>query len=215
MSTMPTDPVPCPRWTVVLPVKGGRGAKSRLAHDDRSELARAFALDAVEAVLASPVVARVVVVTGHDPTARAHADLGATVVTDPGGGLVAALLAGAGAGAPDAACALLLADLPTLRPDDVTTTLRACGRLLAGGAPQVTVPDTDGDGTVLLAAARPGLLQPRFGPGSARAHAACAEVLDDAPARLRRDVDDHAHLVAAVALGVGRRTAAVLAGGAA
>ena len=73
------------------------------------------------------------------------------------------------------------------------------------------MPDADGTGTVLLAAASPGALRPRFGPGSAAAHAREAVVLADAPVRLRRDVDTAAHLDEAVAHGVGPRTAAVLA----
>lgn len=216
MSTMAPDPLTrapsaAPRaWTVVLPVKGGADAKSRLRHPSRTALARAFALDAVDAVLACPEVARALVVTVDPAAAHEHAALGAEVVTDPGTGLADALRAGSTAAAADRPCALLLADLPALRPADLEVVLRACRDALAGGAHQVVVPDADGTGTVLLAAARPADLRPAFGAGSAAAHAAAAVVLADVPEGVRRDVDTDAHLRAAVALGVGERTAAVL-----
>lgn len=207
-SRAPLDP--SPRWTVVLPVKGGPGAKSRLGHPARADLADAVALDTVAAVVACPHVSRVLVVTADTQVAAAHATLGALVVHDPGGGLAGALAAGAAA-APPALCALLLADLPSLRPQDLSLVLDACERLLGAGALQVTVPDADGTGTVLLAAGSASTLRPRFGPGSAAAHAADAVVVSGAPVRLRRDVDTAAHLADAVRLGVGPRTAAVLA----
>ena len=208
--TSPDLTAPPGGWTVVMPVKGGPGAKSRLGHPARSDLAGAVALDTVAAVLACAQVSRVLVVTADAQVAAAHAALGAVVVHDPGGGLAGALLAGAAA-APASWCALLLADLPSLRPGDVTAVLGACERLLGAGARQVTVPDADGTGTVLLAAASASALRPRFGPGSAAAHAADAVVLPGAPVRLRRDVDTTEHLGDAVRLGVGPRTAAVLA----
>lgn len=215
-----TRPQPSPPsrqgdWALVMPVKGGPAAKSRLARDDRAALARAVALDAVAAALACPVVTAVVVVTGDERCAREHAALGATVLPDPGLGLTAALLAGTTACHPSGPCALLLADLPALRPADLQVTLdRALALLTTGpvGHRMVTVPDADGDGTVLLAARRPGDLRPRFGAGSARAHARVACVLTDVPACVRRDVDTAEHLRDAVALGVGLRTAQVLSG---
>lgn len=208
--TSPDLTAPPGGWTVVLPVKGGPGAKSRLGHPARSDLAGAVALDTVAAVLACSQVSRVIVVTADVQVAAAHATLGARVVHDPGGGLAGALAAGAAA-APASRCALLLADLPSLRPEDVAVVLDACERLLGAGARQVTVPDADGTGTVLLAAGSASALRPRFGPGSAAAHAADAVVLPGAPVRLRRDVDTAEHLGDAVRLGVGPRTTAVLA----
>jgi 2-phospho-L-lactate/phosphoenolpyruvate guanylyltransferase len=130
-------------------------------------------------------------------------------VADPGTGLGTALRAGLDTTA--GATALLLGDLPALRADDLGATLAACDRLLSAGAPQVTVPDADGQGTVLLAACSPGLLRPRFGIGSAAAHARVAVVLSDVAPGVRRDVDTDDHLDQAVRLGVGRRTTALLA----
>jgi len=194
-----------------MPVKGGPGAKSRLEHPAREQLARAFALDAVTAALACPVVGRVIVVTADDDVAHDHAALGATTARDPGLGLAAALLAGREAAPAEAPCGLLLADLPCLRSEDLVLALAECRRLLDDGGPQVSVPDADGQGTVLLAAAHPARLRPAFGGASAQAHALTSVVLGDAPARLRRDVDTAQHLREATALGLGPRTATVLA----
>lgn len=209
--TSPAAPEEPAGWTVVLPVKGGPAAKSRLGHPARSDLADAVALDTVAVVLGARAVRRVLVVTGDPTTAAAHRALGADVVPDPGQGLDGALAAGAAAASPAGPCALLLADLPALRPEDLDAALGTCLRALLAGAGQVTVPDADGTGTVLLAAARPEDLRPAFGTGSARAHARTSVVLADAPARLRRDVDTAVHLALAAELGLGPRTAAVLA----
>ncbi|WP_336923012.1 2-phospho-L-lactate guanylyltransferase [Aquipuribacter sp. SD81] len=203
-----------PGWTVVLPVKGGPGAKSRLVPPGparRADLARAVALDTVAAVLACRApdgpVADVVVVTADEPTAREHAALGARVVRDPGSGLDAAVLAGAATARPDRPCAVLLADLPSLRPDELVETLAGCARLLAGGAGQVVVPDADGTGTSLLAASRPQSLRPSFGAGSAARHEALgARRLREAPWGVRHDVDTLAQLTELLEHGTGART---------
>lgn len=75
-------------WTLVVPVKGTSGSKSRLGASH--ELAMAIALDTVEIALQ---IAHVVVVTAPSASAAFHS-LGATVVADPGGGLTAAIQAG-------------------------------------------------------------------------------------------------------------------------
>lgn len=204
---------PARGWTVVVPVKGGPEAKSRLHHPERLALSAAFAHDTVTAALGCPAVVRVVVVTADPSIRRAHDRLGADTVAQLGDGLAGALRTGISVVSRAGTTALLLGDLPALRAEDLTLTLADCEALLSRGAPQVTVPDADGTGTVMLAAADPGSLRPRFGPGSAQAHAVEAAVLASAPARLRRDVDTDRHLVEAVALGVGTATAAVLAGG--
>lgn len=202
---------PWSRWRVVLPVKGGAAAKSRLAGDPaaRRLLAEAIALDCLAAVLACPGVDDVVVVTGDPRTAAAATGVGARVVAEsvPGAGLDAAVQDGL-AVLPDAPVAVLLADVPALRPADLSAALGGAAGLLAAGAPSVVVPDAEGTGTVLLAAPGPRGLRTAFGPGSAAAHEALGAVRfePDLP-RLRRDVDTPAALEEAVALGVGPRTA--------
>lgn len=204
-----------PRWSVVLPVKGGAAAKSRLVPggDGREELARAVATDTLDAVLRCGVVTEVLVVTADAATSRWARLRGARAVgeTSPGAGLLAAVQDGLRSCRPGPA-AVLLADLPALTPADLDSALHACWPVLRT-APMAYVPDAGGTGTVLLAAADPGLLRPAFGPGSAAAHQALgAARLDLALPRLRRDVDTASELAEAAALGLGAATRATLAG---
>lgn len=198
-------------WSVVLPVKGGPGAKSRLAA--RPGLALAMAGDCIEAVAAADGVDDVVVVTGDGEATALAAELGARVVDQPRSAreLTGAVTTGLAACPPDAPAAVLLADLPSLRPGDLGTALAAVATLLRDGRRAVVVPDADGTGTVLLAAGRPADVRHAFGAGSAARHVELgAYRLEQVPARLRRDVDTRADLVAALELGVGPRTARTL-----
>ena len=208
-----------PGWTLVLPVKGGAGAKSRLGAPPA--LATAIVLDCLDAVLDCPDVARAVVVTADDTAAADARAAGADVVREshPGAGLRAALRDGLAAA--DGPVAVLLADLPALRPADLSAALRAADRALRGadgadapGDPPAMafVPDADRTGTVLLAGLDPAALRPAFGSGSAAGHARSgARRLDLSLPRLRRDVDTREDLATALALGVGPRTAAAVA----
>jgi 2-phospho-L-lactate guanylyltransferase len=211
-------------WTVVLPLKGGSNAKSRLGAP--APLATAIALDCLAAVLASDRVGEVVVVTADPLMAGRAAAAGARVQPEsvPGRGLPAAI--SDGLAAVQGRCAVLLGDLPALRPDDLSTALRRAGELLTGellasnpdpstpdSRPAMAfVPDAEGTGTVLLAALTPAALAPAFGPDSAAAHAAAgAARLDLDLPRLRRDVDTRDDLRTAIALGIGPLTREVLA----
>ena len=70
-------------WVVIVPVKGTARAKSRLgAHPERSQLAEAFALDTVTALLAAPAVSRVFVVTADDEIAERMSALGADIIRE-------------------------------------------------------------------------------------------------------------------------------------
>ncbi|MBQ1056039.1 2-phospho-L-lactate guanylyltransferase [Micromonospora sp. C32] len=200
------------RWTVVMPVKRLGAAKSRLRGAlpgvPHEELALALAADTLRAARACPAVAGVLVVT-DDARVRAAADAaGARVVADPGAGLNAAFRHGAAAAGPRAAVAGLTADLPALRPAELAAALRATQGVRG------FVADAPGGGTVLLAAPAGVPLAPQFGPGSAAAHAASGALplAGDWPS-LRRDVDTPADLATAAGLGLGPRTAALLAGG--
>ncbi|MGC4793593.1 2-phospho-L-lactate guanylyltransferase [Micromonospora saelicesensis] len=205
-----------PRWAVVVPVKRLAVAKSRLRGAlpgvPHEELALALAADTLRAVLACPAVAEALVVTDDDRVAAAARAAGARVLPDePDAGLNAAFRHGA-ARAPAGWVAGITADVPALRPAELA------GALLAAqnGRPGVRrfLPDAPGGGTVLLTAG-PGVpLDPRFGVGSAVAHAASGALpLDGDWPSLRRDVDTAADLAAAARLGLGPRTAALVAGG--
>ncbi|GAA0497448.1 2-phospho-L-lactate guanylyltransferase [Streptomyces sp. NPDC046215] len=212
-------------WTLVVPLKPLAVAKSRLAGEagsaPRPLLALAFALDTVAAALACRVVRDVVVVT-DDPLAGAELGaLGARVLPETpgppvppgavaaGGGLNAALARGARfvrARSPRSAVATLNADLPALRTAEL-------GRVLDSAAefPRAFLPDAAGIGTTLLAAGPGRELAPAFeGRSRARHRASGAREIELAGVdSVRQDVDTAADLLAALALGVGPRTAAV------
>jgi 2-phospho-L-lactate/phosphoenolpyruvate guanylyltransferase len=204
-------------WTVVIPVKAPAAGKTRLspavADAARAELARAFALDTIAAARAAASVDRVIVV-GDDPEL---AD-GAEFLAEPGTagapaaerGLLPAIrhgIAHARAAEP-VAVAVLLGDLPALRPEELDRVLGAAAR-----HPLAFVRDADGTGTTLATAGPEVAFEPRFGPGSAERHAAAGFVelaASDAPG-LTRDVDTVDALEAVLHHGVGDHTAQVVA----
>lgn len=202
------------RWIVVVPVKPASRGKSRLEVDGvaRADLARAIALDTIEAAAACELVAQVVVVS-HDPAlARESATIPALRFVPEGaaGGIDAAVAEGVAAVDPGARMprAALLGDLPALRPADLAEALRAAASVDRGA-----VPDAEGTGSTLVTAAPGVAWASAFGEGSFARHLAlgCAalEVPDASP--LRRDVDTAAQLEAAGAHGLGPRTTALLA----
>ena len=195
-------------FALLVPVKALSLAKSRLmlsGAGDREPLMRAFALDAISAARQSPAVAQIHVVT-DDPGFEVD---GVRRLPDEGDGDLNRALHHAALRVrlvdPDVAVAAMCADLPSLRPEDLTDALSA------GLTPRWFVADAQGTGTTLLAAG-PGVdLEPHFGAGSARRH----EESGAAPVRaevvtLRRDVDTEDDLAAARALGVGDHTARAL-----
>jgi 2-phospho-L-lactate guanylyltransferase len=202
------------RWSLVVPVKTLVAAKTRLAAATgarRTKFAVAVACDTVAAALACPRVARVIVVTADPAAAEPLAALGADVVPDPDRGLNTALRTGAAHAvrvAPDDAVGALQADLPALRPAELATALAAAAEF-----DQSFVPDALDVGTTFYGV-RPGMpFRPGFGGESRARHLAagakelCVPGIDS----VRRDVDTPDDLRAAVALGLGRHTAAVVA----
>jgi 2-phospho-L-lactate guanylyltransferase len=202
----------------VIAVKNLDRAKSRLADrlppGDRSRLVLAMLSDTVAAATAAGL-GSVTVVTPDPDVAGTVQALGAAVHPDPvvaGDGLNAALADAAAAvrgrhGAVDLLA--LQADLPALRPHEMTAMLAA-----APPAGRAIVADHAGLGTTaLLVRAGNAPLTPRFGADSARRHIAsgAADLAGDWPG-LRLDVDTAADLDRAVALGVGPATAALLRG---
>lgn len=118
------------RWCLVVPVKRLALAKTRLAAvagPHRIDLALAFALDTVEAALGCDLVLTVVAVTDEPDAAIALAGLGALVAGDePDAGLNPALVHGAAvarAAHPGCGVGALSADLPALRPRELSSTL--------------------------------------------------------------------------------------------
>ncbi|MFJ8919115.1 2-phospho-L-lactate guanylyltransferase [Streptomyces sp. LamerLS-316] len=210
-NTDPTGP-----WSLVVPLKPLARAKSRLGRavggDLRPRLALAFAQDTVEAALSCPAVRDVVVVTDDPVAGAALTALGARAVADtPAAGLDAAMEHGARsvrARRGGAAVAVLNADLPALRPDELARVLE-----FSAAFPRAFVADAQGIGTTFLSAG-PGVeLRPAFGGASRARHLAsgAVEVSLTGVDSVRRDVDTGEDLGAALALGVGRFTAALAA----
>ncbi|MFG2060161.1 2-phospho-L-lactate guanylyltransferase [Micromonospora sp. NPDC048871] len=200
-------------WTVVVPVKRLTAAKTRLRGGvpgvPHEKLTLALIADTLDVVRACPGVAEIRVVTDDPQVSLLARMIDARVLPDPPTpGLNAAFRHGA-AGV-DGWVVALTADLPALRPAELAAALDAART----GPPHLRsfVSDCPGTGTVLLAAP-PGVpLDPRFGPGSAAAHARSgARPLTAAWPSLRRDVDTAADLAAAARLGLGPRTAALTA----
>ncbi|GAA3662391.1 2-phospho-L-lactate guanylyltransferase [Microbacterium marinilacus] len=207
---LPRPPAGVTGWAVVVPVKGASG-KSRLelpaaAGRRRGELARAIALDTLDAVFRATHVSTVIVVTS-DADIVAALQGRALIVPDPGSGLNPAVSAGLAAAPSSLPRAALLGDLPALSPRDLDSALQ-----LAAEVPLGVVPDAEGTGTTLVTARAGQRLQPAFGAASrARHEEAGLAVLDVPPAStLRRDVDTVDQLRAAAAMGLGRRTSALL-----
>ncbi|WP_330348299.1 2-phospho-L-lactate guanylyltransferase [Streptomyces sp. NBC_00582] len=204
------------QWTLVIPLKPLALAKSRLADTAGDELrpglALAFAEDTVAAALACAAVGDVVVVTDDRPAGRALAALGARIVPDePRTGLNAALTHGAAfvrRTRPETPLAALNADLPALRPPELTRVLDAAAEF-----PRAFLADAAGIGTTLLAVSADRELLPAFGPDSrVRHHASgAAELRLTDVDSVRQDVDTGEDLRTALTLGVGPRTAAAAA----
>ncbi|MGB5953688.1 MAG: 2-phospho-L-lactate guanylyltransferase [Ornithinimicrobium sp.] len=209
--TPPAPPEPVPlAWRVIVPVKEQAVAKSRLtapAGVSKSALAHAMARDTVQAATAAVAQGAVAVVTCDVAMTAWATHQGIATIADPGQGLNAAVNA-AQSVLSTGPMAVLLGDLPALRPEQLRSALIECSR-----HPLAFVPDHSGTGTVLLASTRPGLV-PCFGENSAWRHeqATGAVRLALPVDGLRQDVDDATDLAAAVALGVGAHTRRVLAG---
>lgn len=201
-------------YVVLLPVKALPRAKPRFRTLDdpaRQRLLLALACDTADAALGAEGVAGVLAVTDDVTLARALAALGCAVIPDGSDDLNANLTQAAAEAVrrwPGAGVAVLCADLPAVRPAEITAALRG---VPSGGAAYVV--DHRGKGTTLYAAAPGAAFVPEFGFRSAELHAeaGAVAVAGELPG-LRQDADDDADLDAVRLLGAGPRTAALLGG---
>jgi 2-phospho-L-lactate/phosphoenolpyruvate guanylyltransferase len=201
-------------WSLVIPVKVLAQAKSRLtglAGQRRAEFALAMAADTVSAAVRADTVAAVLVVTDDPDVTHIAASLGAVVLADtPGAGLNEAFRHGAaysGDRWPDRGRAGQAGDLPAVRPAELTAALGAAARLRTA-----FVPDADGTGTTLYAAVPGARFSPQFGPASRDRHLATGAVeIGTGMPGLRRDVDTIDDLRDAAKIGLGPRTAQLVA----
>ncbi|MFE6996496.1 2-phospho-L-lactate guanylyltransferase [Microbacterium sp. NPDC057659] len=192
----------------MIPVKPAAVGKSRLDLPGvrREDMARAIALDTIEAVTGCDRVAQVIVVTRDDETERMLRGLDRVrVAPDPGDGLDAAIALGLASARGDRA--VLLGDLPALHPHQLSYALDAAGAFARG-----FVPDADEVGTCLATARAGAAFEPAFGPDSAALHRARGFVELRLPVSwgLRRDVDTAEHVAVARRWGLGPRTAALV-----
>jgi 2-phospho-L-lactate guanylyltransferase len=203
------------QWRVLVPIKSGAPAKTRLRpatgeQAEHAELVRAIQLDTLDAVLelrAHPLLGGLFVVSGQAP--HTHLPAGIEVLADTGGGLNPALTAAAAELArrfPRDGVVAMVADLPALRPADLLAVLQQ-----APAAGRGFVRDLDGSGTTLLAAGPGTPLEPLFGPDSAQRHLDSGARELDAAASVRSDVDSAADLHRCLQLGVGRLTSRLVA----
>jgi 2-phospho-L-lactate guanylyltransferase len=192
---------------LVVPIKRLDRAKSRLRGavpaDRHADLVLALLLDTVTAAARAGGVRRVLVVCEDKRVPDALAGTGVECVDQRGlPGLNAALEFGAEyLRTSGGTVGALQADLPALRPADLATAIQeADGR-------RAYCADRPGTGTTLLLAAPGGPLLPRFGRGSAEAHAATgARRIGAALPSLRCDVDTADDLAVAAGLGLGTHT---------
>jgi 2-phospho-L-lactate guanylyltransferase len=215
------------RWQVMIPIRPAGTGKTRLRGATEAalhaDLVQALQRDALEAVLrarqASAVspgstageIAGVHVVTDpqRDADRRRPLPAGVSMIADGGGGLNAALQAGAAALAvlfPGDGIAALVGDLPALTASEFLDVLAN-----AAAVPRGFVADHDATGTTMLLAG-PGIaLQPQFGPGSAQRHRDSGAVALAAGPGARSDVDTREDLQRCLRLGVGSHTSALVA----
>ncbi|WP_433237445.1 2-phospho-L-lactate guanylyltransferase (plasmid) [Streptosporangium sp. CA-135522] len=192
---------------LVVPIKNLDRAKSRLrgtvpAHK-HAGLVLTLLLDTVTAAAQAGGVRRVLVICEDERIPAALAGTGVECVDERGlPGLNAALRFGAAyLRTPGSTVGALQADLPALRPADLSAAIEeAAGR-------RAYCADRPGTGTTLLLAAPGEPLHPSFGPRSADAHAATGAVrVGGSLASLRCDVDTEDDLAIAAQIGLGKFT---------
>lgn len=200
---------------MLVPVKPTLVAKSRLStlgDEVRRDLVRALAADTIAAALSSDRVECVLAVTDDHLLAAYLRGTGADVLPDGASELNRSLVEGAAElrrRHGGMAVAALCADLPALRPCELTAALE-----VASTHAGAFVSDQEGSGTTMVTASRGHRFHPRFGEQSRVAHVAAGlhEIVEVDVPTLRRDVDTPADLAAALSMGVGERTTSVASG---
>lgn len=202
---------PSTGWSVVVPMKDTRRAKSRMpgSPGERRELAIVMARDTLSAIVETESVHEVVVVCEREEDRESFQVPGVRVAVRSGLDLNESIRAGVSlvrAEDPDRDVAALPGDLPYLRAGELEAALSH-----AAQQPRAVVADRTGAGTTLLTARGGHELDPRYGWGSLGRHRDTGAVPLSVPmwSGVRRDVDEEGDLVPGPALG--RRTRALLA----
>lgn len=204
-------------WTVVVPVKALRSAKSRLSGGAPASapLAAAFLLDTLAAIRGTESVHEVLLASGDPEVAALGASVGAATIDDAGHeGINAAARWAARQRVQTGGVAIVVSDLPCLTPAALD-----CALSLASGHRTAFLGDLDGTGTTMWFAAAGTPLRPAFGVRSRAVHLAAGDAdlvaLNPAEADVlapaRRDVDTDRALEHARILGLGPASRAALA----
>ena len=191
-------------WCVIVPLSSAAQAKSRLSSLGpwREPMALSLATDVISTLLAARGVSQVLVTSDGSlavETGAVHVDSG---TADLNGSIQAAESRARREGFE--CIAVVMADLPCVRPEDVEDFLTRARRV-----PRGFVRDHRGSGTTVLTTTGPGLL-PRFGGGSAAGHRAEGAVEFEVSIRMRFDIDDPEDITVALAFGLGPATSATL-----
>ncbi|MEO8106448.1 MAG: 2-phospho-L-lactate guanylyltransferase [Actinomycetes bacterium] len=198
-------------WQVVLPLKGTDDAKSRLdlSRTTRHQMVGAMAADTLTALLATPEVHKVSVLSRRpDPLVPSPVAREAEVIVQPERltSLDQALAWFAHTHAASSThLAIVVADLPALRPESMTSVLTDAARHHLA-----MVADASGTGTTILTTCSPARLPTHFGAGSAAAHQAAGAALISGTPDTQCDVDTTDDLDRAREIGLGPHMLALL-----
>lgn len=186
-------------WHALVPAKAMHAAKSRL---NRDELVAAFLTDTVTALIGSPRVGCVSVITSDRELEVLAKGLGAQTVLEPTpSGLLNALELGMYTIQPSMGTVIALGDLPCLTPADVNAFLESADLYDSS-----FLCDSEGTGSTMWAR-RPGSTAlPHFGVRSRAAHRESGSVEIPGSPRAHRDVDTPTALWDAIRIGVGSAT---------
>lgn len=195
-----------PKWAVTVPFRSRENAKTRLAVSCRKDLALAFLRDTLAALMSSPHVSSVIVVSSD---ARLSESIGTPVIEDRGRGIDDAVEIGhrwQRDHGHQGHYSVVLPDLPALRTSDLDAFFDAASRL-----PRTFVADATGTGTTCLSTHQ-NTANSAFGQNSAHRHIRLGyrDIPLGVPS-LRLDVDTVDDLVCAARMGVGRHTRRLLA----
>lgn len=198
----------------IFPSQPWHLAELRLRVVGRVALARAFALDILDAVASTVGVERVVVASGERELIGVARRIGADLVADrpllPGDGLDAVVDLGRRWALRSVPRTLVVVVPVNLSRLTQTTLGRALRRLTEYD--RAFVPDLADAGTTLVTAASPRELSTRYGSGAEARHVrTCLRRVNDVDPAVRRDVDVLKHLGTAHGLGLRWHTRAATA----
>ncbi|GGM62437.1 2-phospho-L-lactate guanylyltransferase [Microbacterium saperdae] len=179
--------VVAPAWTIIIPLKDFRVAKSRLLGVGRPRLARAMAADTLRAVAACRSVEEIVVVASNVESVSPLLPRKARVVAEGApGGVNKAIAIGRSSTSRRRRRAALVGDLPFLTPEDLAEALVQAAECRAG-----VVPDKEGTGTTMVTWNAEVEIMTHFGRGSFHRHtdAGYAPLLLRNTSGVRWDVD--------------------------